>query len=517
MAHHPRKKRVTVIAILSRTIHSEMQNIATKNAATTIHIADLQTRDPWPQAPTLAGIGALDVVGFTLVLEPKVPEAPVRERLAILRAALGRPGVRKVAHSAFWLFVDRVIRLGIGLLVGVAVARYLGPDRFGQFNYVIAFVTLFGTAVAAGTDTVAIRVLAREPDRAGAILGAAAVIRLVGIPVVLAALAATAFAMHAGDTATLQLIAVYAATLLFRPADVVDLWFQAETNARPTVWARNIAFFLTSAVKVGLLLKGASLIAFVAVEPLGAALGAAFLLAAYRFAGRRLTVAGATRGDVRMLLAAGAPLLLSGLAIVIYTRIDQVMLEHLPGGGARQLGLYSAALRLSEVWYFLPVALTSSVFPALVRSKEADESRYLDRLRRLFSLMAVIALTVAISTSLFASQLIQLVFGDRYAGAGTVLSIHVWTSIFVFWGVVGETWYLNEGLTRLTLYRTGSAALANVALNLVMIPRYGGVGAAIATLVSQAWSAWLSNLVWARTRPLFFMQLRSLSLRGLLG
>jgi len=181
------------------------------------------------------------------------------------------------------------------------------------------------------------------------------------------------------------------------------------------------------------------------------------------------------------------------------------------------LGLYSAALRLSEVWYFLPVALTSSVFPALVRSKEADESRYLDRLRRLFSLMAVIALTVAISTSLFASQLIQLVFGDRYAGAGTVLSIHVWTSIFVFWGVVGETWYLNEGLTRLTLYRTGSAALANVALNLVMIPRYGGVGAAIATLVSQAWSAWLSNLVWARTRPLFFMQLRSLSLRGLLG
>ena len=110
-----------------------------------------------------------------------------------------------------------------------------------------------------------------------------------------------------------------------------------------------------------------------------------------------------------------------------------------------------------------------------------------------------------------------MVFGASYAGAGAILAVHVWTSVFVFWGVVGETWYLNEGLMRLALYRTGSAAIANVALNFVLIPRYGGVGAAIATLAAQAWSAWLSNLVWRRTRPLFLLQIRSLSLRGLLG
>jgi polysaccharide transporter, PST family len=453
----------------------------------------------------------------TSVVEPRFSGARMRERLAGWRAALERPGVRKVAHNTFWLFADRVVRLGVGLLVGVAVARHLGPDRFGQFNYVVAFVTLFATTITAGTDSVVIRDLARAPGRADSVLAAAAVIRLVATPLVLLVVAVAALAAHARDGAMLTLIAVYAATLLFRPVDVVDLWFQAETNVRPTVWARNLAFFVTSAVKVGLLLAGASLLAFMAVEPLAAGLTAVFLLVAYRASGRRWTVAGATRDDLRRLMVAGAPLLLSGLAIVIYMRIDQVMLEHLAGGGAREVGLYSAAQRLSEVWYFLPMAVTSSVFPTLVRSRVADEAQYLTRLRRLFSVMALVALGLALATTLFSASLIRLVYGSGYAGAGPILSIHIWTAVFVFWGVVGETWYLNEGLTRLTLYRTGSAALANVALNLVLIPRYGGVGASVATLLSQAWSGWLSNLVWARTRPLFFLQLRSLSLRGLLG
>jgi len=441
----------------------------------------------------------------------------VRQRIRRWKEALGRPGVRKVAHNAFWLFLDRAVRLGVGFAVGAWVARYLGPERFGTLSYAVALVTLLGTAIAAGTDNVVVREIAREPPRAHAILAAANVIRLAATPLVLAALAVAAWALHAGDPSTLALIAVYATTLVFRPVDVVDLWFQADTNVRPAVWARSAAFFATSAAKVGLVLGGASLLAFAAVESLGAALAAALLLVALRSAGLRWTVAGATRSEVRRLLAAGAPLLLSGVAVVVYMRIDQVMLEHLPGGGTRQVGLYAAAQRLSEVWYFLPMALSSSVFPSLVRSRIADESLYLDRLERLFSLMAAVSLLAALGTTLLAVPIVRVVFGPAYADAAPILATHVWTSVFVFWGVVGETWYLNEGLTRLTLVRTGSAAVANVAMNLVLIPRYGGVGAALATLLSQAWSAWLSNLVWARTRPLFLLQARSLRFRGLLG
>ncbi len=350
--------------------------------------------------------------------EPKVPGTRVRDRLEGWKAALDRPGVRKVAHNTLWLFLDRLIRLGVGLLVGVAVARYLGPDRFGRLNYVMAFVTLFATTITAGTDSVVVRDLARDPGRANAILSAAASVRLVATPIVLLIVAGAALAMHGSDAPMLWLIAVYATSLLFRPVDVVDLWFQAETNMRPTVWARNLAFFVVSVVKVCLLLAGASLLAFLAVEPLAAALTAVFLLLAYRAAGRRWTVAGTRWDEVRRQLQAGAPLLLSGVAIVIYMRIDQVMLEHLAGGGAREVGLYSAAQRLSEVWYFLPMAVSSSVFPTLVRTRAADEVRYLERLRWLFSAMAVVAVAVALGTTLLSSLLIRIVFGSGYAGAG---------------------------------------------------------------------------------------------------
>ncbi len=450
---------------------------------------------------------------------PKVtlPGSSARRRLRDLADALRRPRVRQVAHNTFWLFSDRAFRLGVSFLVGVWVARYLGPVRFGEFNYVIAFVSLFATAMTAGTDNLVVRDLARTPERASEIMAAATLIRVVGTPVVLVAIAAVAMGMHGGDAPTLLLIAIYSSTLLFRPTDVIDLWFQAETNVRPTVWARNLAILVASGAKVALILTGASLVAFVALEPLTAALVAMLLLLAYRSSGRRLSARGASRADVRRLLVDGLPLLLSGVAIMIYMRIDQVMLEHLAGGGTRQVGLYSVAQRLSEVWYFLPMAVTSSLFPTLVRSRNADPALYLQRLLRLFSLMSLVAIAVAGTTTLLSSWIIQTVFGSSYAGAGPILAIHVWTSLFVFWGVVGETWYLNEGLTRLTFYRTGSAAAANVLLNFVLIPRYGGLGAAVATLVSQAWSASLSNLLWKRTRPLFLMQVRSLGLRGLLG
>lgn len=437
-------------------------------------------------------------------------------RVSQWSSALKRPGVRKVAHNTVWLLADRVVRLGIGFFVGAWVARYLGPERFGTLSYVTAFVTLFGTMIPVGTDNVVVRDLARHPGQADAIMASATAIRLLATPVIIAVVGVAAVAMHGSDRSTLGLIALFAVTLVFRPWDVVELWFQAETNVRPTVWARNLVFFASSAAKVALIVSVAPLLAFVALEPVASALGAAALVWVYRRAGRRFTVAGATRTWFRNLLGAGTPLLLSSMAIIVYMRIDQIMLEHLSGGGMRQVGLYSAAQRLSEVWYFVPMAIASAVFPTLVRSREQDRAQYTERLGRLFSLMTLVALGVAIPTSALAPYVVRLVFGAPYAGAAPVLSIHVWTAVFVFWGVVGEAWYLNEGLTRLTLYRTGSAALANVALNFVLIPRYGGAGAAVATLISQAWSAWLSNLVWRTTRPLFLLQLRSLSLRGLL-
>jgi PST family polysaccharide transporter len=191
-------------------------------------------------------------------------------------------------------------------------------------------------------------------------------------------------------------------------------------------------------------------------------------------------------------------------------RIDQIMLENLGGaGGAHELGLYSAALRLSEATYLLPTAIVTAVFPHIVHSRTQGREVYEARLARLYTVMTALALGLAIPMTFVARPLVLLLFGPSYAGAAPILAVHIWTTLFAFWGVVGSAWTVSEGLTRISPIRSLQGAVVNVLLNLWLIPRYGGLGAAIATLSSQACAVWLLNLTDARTRPLFLFQVRS--------
>jgi PST family polysaccharide transporter len=440
----------------------------------------------------------------------------MRRRLSALRDDLGRPTVQRLLRNTSWHVGDRAFRLGVGFLVGVWVARYLGPERFGMLSYAMAVAALLGSAATLGTDNVVLRELVQRPGEEGAILASASAVRLAGALLSAAAIVFAALAMEQGHPQVRLLVLLAGAAILFKPFDAADVWFQSRTDSGPPVRARGAAFLLVTATKVGLVLAVAPVAAFAACEPLTAGLSALFLLVAYARRGRRFTLAGASWREARYLLRESWPLLLAGMAIMVYTRIDQVMLENMLGPqGASAVGLYSVALRLSEVWYFVPMAIVPAVFPALVEARKQGEAAYLALFGRLLSLMSALALGVALPMTFLSGPVIRLVFGGRYQGAGPILAVHIWTTLFVFWGVVAEAWYLNEGLARLTLYRTVAAACLNVLLNLVLIPRWGGLGAAVATLIAQASSAWLSNLALARTRPMFFLQLRSLRMRGL--
>jgi PST family polysaccharide transporter len=408
-----------------------------------------------------------------------------------------------------------VLRLVVGAAIGVWIARALGPGPFGEYSYAMAFASLFAAAANVGTDGIVVRDLVKHPDRTGAILGSALGIRVAGAAAVFVLVGLAGALAHRGSPRTLALVLLFSAATLLKPFDVVELWFQARTNLRPVVWARNIAFLLGAGGRIALLLGGGTVVALAAVEPLAALAAAVLLMAVF---GKHHAGAQPIRWDraeARGLLGAGWPLLLSGVAVMVYMRIDQVMLEGL--ASPREVGVYAAALRLSEIWYFVPTAVITAVFPHVVHSKVEGEAVYLRRITQLFGVMTAVALVISIAVTLAAGPLVSIVFGPEYEGARPILTVHVWTTLFVFWGVVGEAWYLTEGLTRMSLARTVTAAAMNVVLNLVLIPRYAGLGAAWATLIAQGCAAWLFNLVDRRTRHIFRIQCRALLLRGVLG
>lgn len=417
--------------------------------------------------------------------------------------------LRKVVGNTGWLFADRILRMGAGLFVGVWVARYLGTKDYGLFNYAMAFVSLFTPIFTLGLDDVVVRQLVRESSNKQEILGTTFGLKLIGgIVSVLLAVSCISL-LPKSNALTIWLVAILAMTGIFRTADTVELWFQSQVQSKYTVIAKNIAYLLSTLFKVGLILAKAPLITFAWATLAEIVIGAIGLIAIYQVKGLssfwNLKFSFTT---AKSLLKESFPLIFSGFAILIFMKIDQIMLGEMKGDN--EVGIYSAAVRISELWYFIPTAIVSSVAPSIYAAKEKSEQHYYKRIGQLLRLLTYISLAIAIPMTFLSKNIVLIMFDSEYIEAAPILSVHIWASLFVFMGVATLPWFIAEGLNNVSLGKTLLGAILNVILNYLLIPSYAGLGAAIATISSQAVAAFLSNVVDKRTRKLFQIQLQSL-------
>ena len=419
-----------------------------------------------------------------------------------------RPNVLQILSNTGWLVADRVLRMAVGLLVGVWVARYLGPEQFGLLSYVMAIVSVFTAIGSLGLDNVVVRELVRNPNAAEPTLGTCIVLQIAGSTLALSLAVATVSLLRPEDTLARTAVAVLALAIVFKSTDAIRFWFESRVQAKHVVWAESSAFAAFALIKVMLVVAGAPLMSFVWAVPAEAGLAALLMIATYTRQGRSLRMWRFEAGRARSLLKNSFPLILSALAAMIYMRIDQIMLGEMAGD--QDVGIYSAAVRISEVWYFIPMAIGASVFPAILVARQTDTAVYHAHLQRLFSLMTVLALVTAVPVTLFAEEIIRVLYGDGFPGAADILVVHVWTGLFVFHGVAGSRWFLAENLQGLMMFRTLAGCLASVLLNLYLIPRYGALGSAWASVGAQAVAAMLVNALHPRTRILFVMQLKAL-------
>jgi PST family polysaccharide transporter len=422
-----------------------------------------------------------------------------------------RPNLWRILANVGWLFGDRILRLGMGLLVGVWVARFLGPEQFGLLNYAVAYAGLFLPLALLGLDQIVVRDLVNEPARRYETLGTAFSLKLLG-GVVSYVIAVVAIVVVRPASTEMQLLVALAGTILmFQAFDVVDLFFQSQVRSKYAVVARNAGFLVVSAVRVGLILAVANVIAFAGAVALEALLAAMGLALAYRLSGERFGTWRVTRGRAAELLRTSWPLVLSGVAITVYMRIDQIMLGEMIDDA--EVGIYSAAVRISELWYFIPVAIVSSVAPAIASAKKTDEDQYQRRVQQLLYTMALLGYVVALPVSLIAGPLVQLLYGQEYARAGAALAVHIWAGVFVNLGGAHGLWHINEGRTGFFSVSTALGAVLNVVLNLILIPQLGAAGAAIATLVSYGVTVAVLGHFYKPTRPLARITLHALLLR----
>ena len=413
--------------------------------------------------------------------------------------------MRRVASNASWLALERVTRMAVGLLIGVWIARYLGPAQYGQLAYVIAFVALFQTIVSLGIDSLVVRELANRISEPGAIVGTVLRLRVAAAAICVATACMFMAVARPGDQLSLLLTVLISASMLFQPADVVDLWFISESKSRGSVLARLAALALASAVKVVLLATEQPLWTFATTQVLEAAFAAVALAIAYRQhpVGRPWSwSAGVARGLVKE----GWPVLLSALSIFVYMRIDQLMLRNF--SGESQLGLYSAMLPFSQALNFVAVTVCGSAAPYLVRLHAENPELFERRVRQLFFVMFWSAALIATTLSALSGPIVGLFLGPQYLEAGPMLAIHAFTNIAVFMGVAQVLYLTTTRRTRVFLMQSAAGAVVSAVANLALVPRFGGQGAATAAVLSYFVSGVLANSLVAR--PLFIMQIQSI-------
>jgi len=418
-----------------------------------------------------------------------------------LKEMASRQGLRKYLANTSWLMAERIFRMIVLLFVSTYIARYLGPENFGLLSYAASFSGLFLALAILGLDGIVVHELVKAPEQRDELLGTAFCLKLGGTLIMWIMIAAI-IPLTGHDTQTNLLVAIYAFMALFQAFNVIDFNFQAEVKSRYVVHAQMIQLVISSIVKLTFIAIEAPLVWFAWAYFIdGVLLASGLVLMYFRKTGNLFHLKWNLHIATRFLRRCW-PLIFSGIVISIYMKIDQVMLKFMMG--AEAVGLYAAAVRISEAWYFIPVVVTSSVFPAIINSKQQDKTIYHQQLKKLYNLMAWLGISIALSTSVLSPWIISILYGPDYAEAASVLAIHVWASVFVFIGVASGKWLLNENLQIYTMINTSIAAAANIILNYYLIPLYGITGAAAASLISFAISGYFCQALFVKTRGNFF-------------
>lgn len=410
-----------------------------------------------------------------------------------------------------WLSGDSIIRMGLGFLVSVWLARYMGPDQFGIFNYGLAMIAIYTAVASLGMNGVVVRELVRAPDQASVIMGSSFVLQIVGSILASLLVIASTMILRPNEWSVLLIVLVMVPSVLLRSTDIIKYWFESVISAKYTVIAQNIAFVTSSALKIGTILLGGSYVIIAVTVTVEALIVALLLIYLYRR--KKINIVWQFDFSIaKKLLSQSWPLILSGLALMLYMRVDQIMIGNMVDNAA--VGIYSVAVKMVEVWYFFPVAIVSSLFPKIIKEKEVSEDRYNERMQFLYDIMVVVGVSLAIVVTILSDYIISLFYGYQYAEASRLIKIYAWVSIFYFLSSASGRWYINEGLQVYALTRNIMGLAIAISLNFILIPKFGSEGAAFATLVAYFFASYLFDFFNQKTRISFLQKSKSLWVFG---
>lgn len=414
---------------------------------------------------------------------------------------------RKVLRNIYWAVLGKVVHVINALLIGIMVARYLGPDQYGLMNYVISYVMLFSVFASFGLDGIEIRELSKSGSDRDAILGTAFSLRLAFALIAILLILLTLLWFES-DGYIFAMVMVYSLMLVCSSLKVIRNYFTSIVRNEYVVKTEITRTVVGALLKVMLLFVHASLTWFIVVSTFDFVIIGGGYLYSYRKKVGNVQEWKFDPAIAKMLLRSSFPLLLSGTAIIIYQKIDAVLIRNMLNTSA--VGQFSVAAKITQLSIFVPLVVAQTITPLLVKVHQESESRYLKKSRQFMDIMVWSGVAMATVMCIFAAPAIKILYGEEYICAISVLQIMAWKTVCMALLSASGQLIIIENLQRYVVFRNLTGCILSVLLNLLLIPRWGVVGSATATVVAVAFAGFISHILIPPYKQIFMRQTNSI-------
>ncbi|KTD88412.1 flippase [Paenibacillus etheri] len=419
---------------------------------------------------------------------------------------------RKVLGNSSWLVSDKIFNMILSIFVTAIVARYFGPEVYGEFNYALAIVSLFTVLSTLGLEILVVKTIVDKDQEEGTILCTSFLLRVLGGILLTVVSCIVMWILEPSDKYLQFIVLIMSFSMVIRSFEVIEYWIQAHQKAKISSLIRIIVSLITAALKLLLVYLKGDLILFSLIYTIDIAIISAALVFAYLKYRQEKTRWKFSISYAKEILSQSWYLVLSGLMVSLYMRIDQVMLGTIMPN-KDELGIFSAAVRIAEMWYFVPMAIIVSFRPVIMSKKKTNNDDYIKSVQLLYNIVAWMGIVFGLFILLFSKIIIGILYGPDYIESARILSVSIWAGIFAMLGSARGVWLVSEGLQKYSMAYIAAGCIINISLNYFLIPSYGGYGAAVATLISQITVAIIAPAFFKPTRISSMMMLRAFNLK----
>lgn len=419
--------------------------------------------------------------------------------------------IKKVIENSSWLIGDKILTLILGVFVTSIIARYFGPEKFGLFNFSLSFTALFTALSTLGLETLVVKDIIDGKYNEETILYTSFTLRTLGGLILTIISFVFIRILEPNDKNVHLLVLIMSLVMVVKAFEVIEYWIQAHQKAKISSIIRILAYSITSILKVSIVVFKGNIIHYSLVFLVDAfIIGITLVIVFFKIGKRKFHF----RVDFeygKNILNRSWYMILSGLMVTLYMRVDQVMLGTMLKDKT-ELGIYSVAAQVASMWYFVPLAIITSFKPVIIKNKSIDNKYYIESIQFLYFIVTWIGILFSVLIMIFSKFVINLLFGIEYAKAVGILNVSVWSGIFATLGSARSIWLISEGNQRYTIVYTFFGFIINILLNYLLIPVIGGYGAAIATLIAQFFANVIVLLFFKETRISSLMIIKSFSI-----